>query len=691
MKMLQPVGLVYFLVVYFSSCSAFYLPGLAPVSFCEEEAEDCQTQIELFVNRLDSVESVLPYEYDMFDFCKDDHEKRPSENLGQVLFGERIESSPYKFKFKKDACQKVCTKTYKTENKDDPPKLDFLKMGMQLNYQHHWIIDNMPVTWCYDVEDGQKYCNPGFPIGCFVTSDGRAKDACVINSEFNKKNTFYVFNHVDITITYHSGETEGWRGSRLVAATLEPKSIKQTDENKLNCESGNPMEVPGEFKEDVTIVYTYSVKFEKNNIIKWASRWDYILVSMPHTNIQWFSIMNSLVIVLFLSGMVAMIMLRTLHKDIARYNQVDQSVMKVMMKIWVPCPRNTDSSIPFLGGRKTSPCTCFHPDSSCASSWGTNVNTRVKGEIQIYTILACLGFLSPANRGALMTCSVVLWVLLGTPAGYVSARLYKTFGGEKWKTNVLLTALLCPGSGGLNTDVIQCIIYLCIESLIIFFFRIVFADFFLMNLILWVEGSSAAIPFGTLVAILAMWFGISVPLTFIGAYFGFKKLAIEQPVRTNQIPRQIPEQSFFTKPIPGIVMGGILPFGCIFIQLFFILNSIWSHQMYYMFGFLFLVFIILLITCSEATILLCYFHLCAEDYHWWWRSFLTSGFTAVYLFIYAVHYFFSKLQIIGAASTILYFGYTMIMVLIFFLFTGTIGFFACFWFVNKIYSVVKVD
>ena len=35
-------------------------------------------------------------------------------------------------------------------------------------------------------------------------------------------------------------------------------------------------------------------------------------------------------------------------------------------------------------------------------------------------------------------------------------------------------------------------------------------------------------------------------------------------------------------------MGGILPFGCIFIQLFFILNSIWSHQIYYMFGFLLL-------------------------------------------------------------------------------------------------------
>uniref|UniRef100_A0A3Q4ABD9 Transmembrane 9 superfamily member n=1 Tax=Mola mola TaxID=94237 RepID=A0A3Q4ABD9_MOLML len=643
--------LVYSLVSYFGSCSAFYLPGLAPVSFCDESntGDDCQNVIELFVNRLDSVESVLPYEYDVFDFCQDDKGKRPSENLGQVLFGERIESSPYKFKFPQNVkCKSVCTKNYKKGNKEDSAKLDFLKMGMQLNYQHHWIVDNMPVTWCYDVEDGQKYCNPGFPIGCLVTTGGRAKDACVINAEFNKKGTFYVFNHVDIKITFHSGESEGWRGARLVAATLEPKSIKNTDENHPSCDGGPPMEVPGEVDTDLSIVYTYSVEFKVNNSIKWASRWDYILVSMPHTNIQWFSIMNSLVIVLFLSGMVAMIMLRTLHKDIARYNQVDQE------------DAQEESGWKQVHGDVFRP-----PRKGMLLSVFLGQGTQIFIMTFITLFLACLGFLSPANRGALMTCAVVLWVLLGTPAGYVSARLYKTFGGEKWKTNVLLTALLCPG--------------------------IVFADFFLMNLILWVEGSSAAIPFGTLVAILAMWFGISVPLTFIGAYFGFKKAAIEQPVRTNQIPRQIPEQSFFTKPIPGIVMGGILPFGCIFIQLFFILNSIWSHQMYYMFGFLFLVFIILLITCSEATVLLCYFHLCAEDYHWWWRSFLTSGFTAVYLFIYAVHYFFSKLQIIGVASTILYFGYTLIMVLIFFLFTGTIGFFACFWFVNKIYSVVKVD
>ena len=63
----------------------------------------------------------------------------------------------------------------------------------------------------------------------------------------------------------------------------------------------------------------------------------------------------------------------------------------------------------------------------------------------ITLVFACLGFLSPANRGALMTCAMVLFVCLGTPAGYVSARIYKSFGGEKWKSNVLLTSMLCPG------------------------------------------------------------------------------------------------------------------------------------------------------------------------------------------------------------------------------------------------------
>lgn len=44
---------------------------------------------------------------------------------------------------------------------------------------------------------------------------------------------------------------------------------------------------------------------------------------MTDDQIHWFSIINSLMIVLFLSGMVAMIMMRTLHRDISKYNQLE--------------------------------------------------------------------------------------------------------------------------------------------------------------------------------------------------------------------------------------------------------------------------------------------------------------------------------------------------------------------------------
>ena len=36
-------------------------------------------------------------------------------------------------------------------------------------------------------------------------------------------------------------------------------------------------------------------------------------------------------------------------------------------------------------------------------------------------------------------------------------------------------------------------------------------------------------------------------------------------------------------------MGGILPFGAIFIELFFIMTSVWLQRFYYVFGFLMLV------------------------------------------------------------------------------------------------------
>ena len=129
------------------------------------------------------------------------------------------------------------------------------------------------------------------------------------------------------------------------------------------------------------------------------------------------------------------------------------------------------------------------------------------------------------------------------------------------------------------------------------------------------------------------------------------------------------------RPLFTSLVGGVLPFGAAFTWLFFIMSWIWQRQFYYLFGFLFLVLLILIVTCAEISIALTYYQLTSEDYRWWWRSFFSSGASAVYVFLYSW----------------LYFGYMLIISCSFFLLTGTIGFLACFWFVRVIYGAIKVD
>ena len=49
-------------------------------------------------------------------------------------------------------------------------------------------------------------------------------------------------------------------------------------------------------------------------------------------------------------------------------------------------------------------------------------------------------------------------------------------------------------------------------------------------------------PIGYLFLLIFLWFGVSVPLVFVGSYLGYKKPAHEHPVRTNIIARGVPPQ-----------------------------------------------------------------------------------------------------------------------------------------------------
>jgi transmembrane 9 superfamily protein 2/4 len=319
-------------------------------------------------------------------------------------------------------------------------------------------------------------------------------------------------------------------------------------------------------------VFTYDVQWRSSEV-RWASRWDVYLTmnNAVSDKVHWFSIINSVLIVLFLAFMVAMILVRTLNRDISQYNRVPTDEERVEER------EET--------GWKLVHADVFRPPAEYPMLFCVLVGTGMQIAIATLFLIAfaAIGFLSPANRGSLMIGMLLMFVMLGAVAGFTSARLYKTFKGKQWQRCTTFTALLFPG--------------------------IVFAVFFILDIVVWSYGSTGAVPFLSMLALLALWFGISVPLVFLGAYFGYKRDAIEFPVVTSNIPRQIPTQPWYLNPYLTALVGGILPFGACFVELFFVMSSIWLDQYYYVFGFLLLVYIILAITCAEITIVMNYFQL----------------------------------------------------------------------------------
>lgn len=82
--------------------------------------------------------------------------------------------------------------------------------------------------------------------------------------------------------------------------------------------------------------------------------------------------------------------------------------------------------------------------------------------------------------------------------------------------------------------------------------------------------------------------------------------------------------------------------------------------------------------------------LCAEDYRWWWRSYMVPASAGLYLFVYSIFYYATHLSMTWVAA-LLYFGYMSIISTFFGMMCGVVGHYACFWFTRKIYSAVKVD
>jgi transmembrane 9 superfamily protein 2/4 len=555
-----------------------------------------------------------------------------------------------------ETCRAVCDDAW-FEAQD----AKFVNRRIQQNYIINWLIDGLPAAQNYrDPNTDTEFYQPGFVLG-------------EMNNEQPQLN-----NHYDIFIEYHQVRGNEFR---VVGILVEPSSrrdskrIGKGDDMAAECGEGGPPLVLSE-NDKTRVTWTYSV-YWRPSATSFATRWDkYLHVFDP--KIHWFSLINSAVIVMVLIGMVSTVLTRALKKDIARYNRLDQFDMDDLNG------HSAEDGIQEDSGWKLVHGDIFRPPKHSLA-----LAVLVGNGAQLFVMAGCtiafavVGFLSPSNRGSLATVMIILYTIFGFVGGYVSSRVYKSFQGDRWKQLFVFTPSAVPA--------------------------LVFGVFFLLNLFVWARQSSGAVPFTTMLVIIGIWFVISVPLSIAGSWLGFRQPMADTPVRTNQIPRQIPPSRGYLRIVPSMLLVGLLPFGAIFIELYFIMNSLWSNRIYYMFGFLFLSFGLLIVTSAAVTILMIYFLLCAENYHWQWRAFASSGASAGYVFAYSLLYWARMLSFSSFTGSLLYLGYSILLSFLWFLLsgksyrnpvasglranrtTGSIGFFACWMFVNRIYASIKID
>ncbi|KAI4319241.1 hypothetical protein MLD38_032866 [Melastoma candidum] len=536
------------------------------------------------------------YRYFDLPYCHTGPVKDKMEALGELLNGDRLVSTPYQLEFMKDKDVRVVCRKHLT--KDEVARF---RSAISKDYYFQMYYDDLPI-W-------------GF-IG-------------KVDKESNDPNEYkyYLYKHIHFDILYNNDRVIE------INARTNPDTLVDLTEDK-----------------EVEVEFVYSAKWKETDIPfeKRMEKYSKSSFRPHHLEIHWFSIVNSCVTVLLLTGFLATILMRVLKNDFVKYAHDEETVEDQEETGWK----------------------YIHGDVFRFPAFKSLFTAAVGSGTQLFALtlfiflLALVGVFYPYNRGALFTALVVIYALTSGIAGYTATSLYCQLEGTNWVRNLLLTGFLFCGP--------------------------LFLTFCFLNTVAIAYKSTAALPFGTIVVIVLIWTLVTSPLLILGGIAGKNsKAEFQAPCRTTKYPREVPPLPWYRGALPQMAMAGFLPFSAIYIELYYIFASVWGHRIYTIYSILFIVFIILLIVTAFITVALTYFQLAAEDHQWWWRSFLCGGSTGLFIYGYCLYYYYARSDMSGFMQTSFFFGYMACICYGFFLMLGMVGFRAALLFVRHIYRSIK--
>lgn len=402
-----------------------------------------------------------------------------SLNLGEVLRGDRITLSDYELKMgRDDEARYLCSQTV------DRSGLARAKDVVVNGYVAEWIVDNLPGATSFVTTDkSRKYYAAGFKMGFVDYGEGPERPR------------YYINNHVTIMIRHRRAPgRDGDQGKRVIVGfEVYAKSVGAGNRN----DTGLPLDVNADSNwmelrfgsndtgssrdgdtyaetlveqedtsEDATldIPYTYSVYFREEEKIEWQNRWDLYFADAESSKVHWLAIINSIVILTFLTTVVAVLVTRTVRGDIKGYiDGVEEGKIRPKTNRRSSAPRKSfDKGLGLLDqpGAEGEPdlssdedlldenagWKLIHGDVFRPPTYGGLLAPLVGCGTQLLfmsvglLILSCIGVLNPSYRGGYVSVGMALFIFAGLFSGYYSARVYKTFGGQFWKKNFLVVS-----------------------------------------------------------------------------------------------------------------------------------------------------------------------------------------------------------------------------------------------------------
>lgn len=659
--------------------------------------------VPLWFGGLESTSTQLPMGSYSVPLCQpNEGVQTMKRNLGQALSGELIESSPYvDIRMKEDLyCQVLCVSdlgsasngTAFAEAIADHYHLKLILDGLPAAYK--WEDDSLVTTrYWQDIPLGFRY----FPEDVTSTVE-----------------QFSVNNHFNLEILYTStSDNLGYEKHQITRFTVETFSIEH-DFQEINgdirfrnplpsCDTNAQQHTNYDMvtsdrrrpeKVDGKTLFTYDVIWRKGEVPA-EDRWD-IYTSMDHAipvKIHWMSIANSLFYALSLSGLVAVLLLRNVRDNIddedaeLAEDDIQESLSEKGYSLV-----HVDS---------------FHPPDHrimlLAIFSGTGAQLFVSFLVTVAVSLT--GLLHSSARGRLVMCALISFKLCGVVNGVVTIQVMKLFKATNdWKVGATFTMLFFP----------------CIT----------FALFLCQQGIAMSHGSILAVDISVIAELVALWFLVLAPLTYLGAFLSSKLSLVSLPKEPRTLLlgflsyRSIRNGDRVTKGlcvlfcllfnfswlvigllwalrfflvnrglwrpdfnmIGVLLTGGVVCFGATFVENYYIMASIWMRLSYESFHFLFLVAVIFFWTCAMVSVLFNYAIITVEGCHSWWWQFLCSGAAGFWIGVYSSIYSF-QLELSSFSSILLYSGFMAWASFAVFLMSGFIGFLGSIVFVRTIFSM----